>query len=241
MKKFGISTLALTAILCAACSTSSPAAPTQPAAQVAPTAVPTTAPTLAPTVAPTVAPKVAPAAAAATGGTEVSEAEVRKVADALSALSSYRIHGEMKDDNGKTVSYSMEFVKPDRQHMTVTTADQSFETISVGTATYVKMGGTWTKSPTGADTVGSMVPFSNADDITNAFKEGATSGEKLVKGAVDSVDGVQCQEWTSTAADSNNTQACIGLSDSLPHRFSTPEGDISFSDFNAPLKIEAPI
>ena len=46
---------------------------------------------------------------------------MRKVGDALLALNSFSMHGQLKDDDGSTVDWKMEFVKPDRQHTRMTT------------------------------------------------------------------------------------------------------------------------
>ena len=37
------------------------------------------------------------------------------------------------------------------------------------------------------------------------------------------------------------SQCLHRLTDNLPRRFTMPAGELYFSDFNAPLKIEAPI
>ncbi len=241
----------MTAFLCAACST---AAPTPPAATSVSTANPTTVATTAaataqPTtalgaqsaVAPAVQPPVARAAAPAAGGAQVDEGDVRKVGDALQALNSFSMHGQLKEDDGSMVEWKMEFVKPDRQHTQITTGGQTIESITIGTADYVKLGPAWMKSAIGSDQGNQVLPISNPDDLAQSFKESSANGDKMVKGPTDSVDGAQCQEWMITSSDGEQTSACIGLNDNLPRRFKTPGGDLFFSDFNAPLNIEAPI
>ena len=229
----------MTAFLCAACST---AAPTPPAATSAPASNPTAiVATAAPAAQPTLAPAQPPLATVAVSGGQVDEGDVRKVGDALQALNSFSMHGQLKEDDGSTVDWKMDFVKPDRQHTQITTGGQTIESISVAGADYVKFGETWKKSALGSDQGNQVLPISNPDDLAQSFKDSSASGDKMVKGSTDTIDGTQCQEWTITSSDGEQTSACIGLSDNLPRRFTTPGGDLYFSDFNAPLKIEAPI
>jgi hypothetical protein len=225
VKKIQLGAVALMAFLCAACST---AVPATPAATSAPAA--TTAPVVA-----------TPTSQAAASGAQVDEGDVRKVGDALLALKSFSMHGKLKQDDGSTIDWTMEFVKPDRQHTRIVTGGQTIESISIGSADYVKTGPTWTKGPVAAGELGQMLPMSNPDDLAQSFKDSTASGDTMVKGPLDAVDGAQCQEWTITSSDGTHTSACIGLGDNLPRRFTTPGGDLYFSDFNAPLTIEAPI
>ena len=220
----------MAAFVCAACST---AAPVSPAATSAPpSAPPQTA--SAPGANPTVSP-------AAVTGAQVDEGDLRKVGDALLALKSFSMHGQLKEDDGTTVDWKMEFVKPDRQHTRISMGDQTVESISIGSTDYVRMGTTWSKAAAGADRASQILPLSNPDDLAQSFKDSTANGDKMVKGALDSVDGAQCQDWTITSSDGEQTTACIGVTDNLPRRFTTPGGDLYFGDFNAPLTIEAPI
>jgi hypothetical protein len=177
----------------------------------------------------------------AANGAQVDEGDVRKVGDALLALNSFSMHGQLKEDDGTTVDWKMDFIKPDRQHTQITTGGQTIESITIGSADYVKMGSTWSKSAVGSDEASQILPMANPDDLAQSFKDSTASGDKMVKGGLDAIDGAQCQEWTITSTDGEQTSACIGLNDNLPRRFTTPAGDLYFTDFNAPLKIEAPI
>lgn len=171
----------------------------------------------------------------------MQEGDVRKVGDALLALKSFSMHGQLKEDDGTTVDWKMEFVKPDRQHTRISMGDQTVESISIGSTDYVRMGTTWSKAAAGADQASQILPLGNPDDLAQSFKDSTANGDKMVKGALDSVDGAQCQDWTITSSDGEQTTACIGVTDNLPRRFTTPGGDLYFGDFNAPLTIEAPI
>jgi hypothetical protein len=235
VKKIQIGAVALTAFICAACSTSA-SVPPPPLSTAPAVATPIgTAPD------PTAKPLVQPTLAPVTTGAQVDEGDVRKVGDALLALNSFSMHGQLKEDDGTTVDWKMEFVKPDRQHTQVTMAGQTIESITIGAADYVKMGPVWSKSATGSELGSQILPMANPDDLANSFKQSTSNGDKMVKGGLDSVDGAPCQDWTITSTDGEQTSACIGVSDNLPRRFTTPNGDLYFADFNAPLKIEAPI
>jgi hypothetical protein len=64
---------------------------------------------------------------------------------------------------------------------------------------------------------------------------------KIFKGAVDTVQGVKCQEWTTTrvisgrftpAAPFDNAQICIGVDDHLPRRIKYDKAEYIFYDWN---------
>jgi hypothetical protein len=70
---------------------------------------------------------------------------------------------------------------------------------------------------------------------------------RISKGAVDTVQGLTCQEWTTTHAVSgrfaatqslDNTQICIGLRDHLPRRIKYENAEYIFYDWNTPIQIE---
>jgi len=137
-----------------------------PQAATAPTSV----------AAPPAAATAVPATAAPATGATVGEGDVREVGDALSSVNSFRMHGQIKEDDGTSVDYSMEFVKPDRQHMTITTAGQTIESISIGSAQYLKMGPTWTKAGTGASqATQQLLPWNDTQSLVDAFKEEAST------------------------------------------------------------------
>jgi hypothetical protein len=64
---------------------------------------------------------------------------------------------------------------------------------------------------------------------------------KIFKGKVDTVQGVKCQEWTTTrvisgrftpAAPFDNAQICIGVDDHLPRRIRYDKAEYIFYDWN---------
>ena len=70
---------------------------------------------------------------------------------------------------------------------------------------------------------------------------------KIVKGGVDTVHGLKCQEWTTVstipgrfapAQPLDEAQICIGLYDHLPRRIKYEKAEYVFYDWNAPIHIE---
>jgi hypothetical protein len=237
--------------------TAAPAAPTAPQPTAAPATAPTSAPTVAPTTAPTTAPTVAPTVAATpteeaqptaaatpnsasvastpvAGGPEVQLGDVQKVAQAWSQVKSFRI----KSEGGSNAQFAGEFVSPDKSHVTVSSSGQSFEYIEIGTTSYTKINGTWTKH-TGTSSDMSFDP----NKLVADFNDSKQSGKKVTKGAVETVNGAKCQEWVSTDSDGASTSLCVGLDNNLPIQAKSSDGKsvVDFYDYNAPITIQAPI
>jgi hypothetical protein len=70
---------------------------------------------------------------------------------------------------------------------------------------------------------------------------------RIVKGAVDTVQGMKCQEWTTAriisgrfapAQPLDSAQICIGLHDHLPRRIKYQNAEYIFYDWNTPIQIE---
>jgi len=70
---------------------------------------------------------------------------------------------------------------------------------------------------------------------------------RIVKGAVDIVQGLKCQEWTTSRTVSgrfapaqplDDAQICIGLYDHLPRRIKYQKAEYIFYDWNKPIQIE---
>jgi hypothetical protein len=170
----------------------------------------------------------------------VTEDDVRKMANAWAAASSYRLTITSKE-SGQNEQVLMEVVKPDKQHLKVSGGDQNVEVIQIGSDTYVNLGGTWTKSPAGAPMAADLF---DPDEIVNGFNESASNGQTIVKGGTRTVGGAQCQDWTLQGGDPSDAGTmCIGVNDNLPREFTAADGSatMTFSDWNAPITITAPI
>jgi hypothetical protein len=70
---------------------------------------------------------------------------------------------------------------------------------------------------------------------------------RIFKGAVDTVQGQKCQEWTTVrvipgrfapAQPLDDAQICIGLDDHLPRRIKYEKAEFIFYDWNTPIQIE---
>ena len=70
---------------------------------------------------------------------------------------------------------------------------------------------------------------------------------RIFKGEVDTVQGLKCQEWTTTrivsgrfapAQPRDNAQICIGIHDHLPRRIRYENAEYIFYDWNTPVRIE---
>ena len=146
----------------------------------------------------------------------------------------------------------VEIVRPDRQHVKMTLGDRTVESISIGSDIYTNLTGQWTKQPTSPQAAGTQVPkppqlFGGLDpDATvKAFDASSQNGATITKGGQDVVSGVGCQEWLMTRPSPSQSSGsmCVGLADNLPRQFKSNDGKIvmTFSDWNAPLTINAPL
>jgi len=141
----------------------------------------------------------------------------------------------------------LEVVKPDRLHTKIDAGGgKTFETIVIGTTTYLKAGATWTKSPVANPLTASSLLSSDPQKLLDQMESNPKTGS-LTKGGTNQVDGTTCQEWVWTPPPSGATQTggtmCIGQSNNLPLQFKTSDGKtvVKYSDWNAPISIEAPI
>lgn len=160
------------------------------------------------------------------------------MAVAWASAKSYRAKFEGLDE-GARATWEMEVVMPDRTHWSITAGDQVvLESISIGSDSYTKQGGTWVKS-TSADALAAMTI--DPSEIVDNFKEERGKGNTWTKGQSLTVNGVVCQEWIDSSEDGGTI--CIGSKDSLPVQFKSNDGEatITFSDWNTPIKIDPPI
>jgi hypothetical protein len=246
---------AIASLLLVACSggssqpvqpTATPGQPTaaqQTAAPAQPTVAQPTAAPAQPTVAqPTAAPPAAtappaPAASGNNGGTDI-----RRIADAMSAATSYRVQMTTITDQGPIQS-EWEVVKPDRMHTTSQQQGRTFEMVIIGQDNYINSNGVWNKVPSGGGPV-SALTF-NANEIVAEFTASMEAGDVYTPGGLDNVNGTACQELVVMPADPERQGGswCIGLSDSLPRRHTSPalSGTMIFSDWNTPIRIDPPI
>ena len=188
--------------------------PAQPTAEVRPTATTTPTP--------------------ASGGRAVDEESVKRMAAAWAAAKSYRIKVEGAE-GGQTITMQMEFVRPDREHISMSMGDLgAIEVIRIGSDSYLKQGpGPWTKVPGQAAAPVGVDPQS----MVNSFNEDVKKGNVVTKGGLGLVDGAPCQEWNFKEG-----SICLG-SDSLPRQMKAKDGTMTmtFSDWNGNITISPPL
>ena len=112
-------------------------------------------------------PTVAPAAS----GAQVGEGDVRKVGDALLAVNSFSMHGQLKEDDGSAVDWKMDFVKPDRQHTRITTAGRRSRASPSVRRITSRLGVPGRRAASARTRRVQLVPLSNPDDLAKSFKD----------------------------------------------------------------------
>ena len=172
------------------------------------------------------------AVAPAPSGPQASSNELAGITDGFAKVKSYRATMLIESPGAPAQEGKMEVVAPDKQHLIL----GGFEMIKIGNDTYVKIGPSWTKTPsTGAGT-----PGFDVDGVNKSVGNLKTSG--AVKGSTASVNGKTCQLYTSTSP-TGSSETCIA--DGLPLRVVSTSGGakttITFSDYNANIEIKAPI
>jgi hypothetical protein len=243
-------------VVLAACSSAPSPGPT---AAAAPTSVPTTvalnvaatptaaalaAPASATLVpaAPAVATQAATSGAATAGGSADAATEFASMAQAWSDARSYRMVVQTAQQ-GAQASQLIELVKPDREHFKMTAGPQTIEQIRIGQDSYTNANGQWTKTTSAAPLPPILGGLGDAAGLAKQL--GALNQtDTVTKGAVDTINGDQCQEWQYVDANPSKSGAiCIGLSDKLPRQMKVGGGQatITFSDWNAPISIEPPV
>ena len=90
----------------------------------------------------------------ATGGSD-PKADVIEASKKFLSLPSYTAHMNGSGSQGDT-KYQLEYAQPDKFHMTTQGGPGAgMETIAIGDTLYMKVGGSWTKSPGDAKAIGS--------------------------------------------------------------------------------------
>jgi WD40 repeat protein len=205
-----------------------------------------TCPDLPEQVTPSVQPAstpVVPARAVLGNAAAITESDMREVADAMAAATSFHMTTQYKDDQGRPIEIDTDFVKPDRRRIRMTTSDsQASEQITIGAATYTYVNGKWNKITSSAQNP-SM--GNDADAIVQAFRALLQNGYAITRDGTETIDGESCERWLVTAQTSSPFSGtwCIGISDKLPRRFTSSgnNNSISYSEWNAPMQIDAPI
>jgi hypothetical protein len=155
---------------------------------------------------------------------------------------SYRMRMELSSA-GHNLTDTLEIVWPDRYHMVSTTNEGTgSETIVVGSTAYVKIGNSpWHKSP--ADAGQMMFAFQGRKiEEMRKIKEIQLVG-------TDTLDGMPVRVYQWVTEGTFVAKAWISTADDLPRKMEV-EGEVkgnktkstvTFSDYNAALKVEPPM
>jgi hypothetical protein len=148
---------------------------------------------------------------------------------------------------GQSGTFLVEVVKPDRLHMKGDVSGQSFESVTIGSDNYVKLGGKWNKLTANLIPASGMILSSDPQKIMDQIDAGTQNAQTkgtISKGSVDQVDGASCQEWIWTPVDTTKTggSICISTDNNLPVQFKTADAKVvaKYSDWNAAIDIEPP-
>jgi len=261
-----LASLILASAACGATATPTVLPPIPTRAQSAPVAAPTVLPTqpaAAPTVAPATATRppatatAAPQPAATAVPTKAPTASPLPAGDPRDAIlkamktqmggKSYRVRQTSESSSGKTQSI-VEFVPPDRYHITTNVGTNTTEMIIAGKKAYQKIGDKWLDFPVD---VGSFIQA-----LTSAASEEAGKGISDVKlVGPDVLDGVPTLVYTYNSKakfgdieTSSSIKLWVAVSDGLPRKMIV-EGEAmgikstttQLIEYDPSIKIEAPI
>jgi hypothetical protein len=190
------------------------------------------------------------AGSAATAPSSLSPAEaMTKVMSKMLEAKSFRANMSGTSSEGQPYTVTMEFVSPDRYHMT----SQAGEYIIVGHDSYLKAPGRgWMKSP--VDVSGMMTQFRDPKFSEELNKASGGGDVKLV--GPDVLDGTPTlvYEYTTEreimgSKTRSQGKTWVGASDGLPRKMEVnsvvngkpSKGVIIYSDYGSDIKIEPPV
>jgi hypothetical protein len=227
---------------CGGHSTHAPAVATAPP-PLAPAAAATLVPTQAQASAAAAPASVTPLAATApASGPAVSEADLRRVVENWTQVRSFRAHVTVEASGRPPAEELIEYVRPDRLHVTLTGGPTGgTEIIVIGTDAYTKTDGSWTRRTTAGN--GRSALFS-PDQVDRAVQQLAAAG--VTQGGLDAVAGERCQIYvvTSPTPGEPDQELCVSPEAGLPLRIVSRAGamttTIVFSDYNTSIVIAPP-
>jgi hypothetical protein len=183
------------------------------------------------------------------------EREFRESQQALRQVTSWRQDARI----GSQDFEKAEIVCPDRghwiRHVTPKTeggaaSDRTLESVEIGAKSYARSPEKpfeWKSEYVAPVTAACeklrqgdyLYPFPDYDRLVEHTR--------ISKGAVDTVQGLKCQEWTTAPVVPgrfappqlpDNVQICIGLDDHLPRRIKYKNAEYIFYDWNTPIRID---
>jgi len=170
----------------------------------------------------------------------------------MQAATSWRQTMVLEDKAGGRTEITVEIVRPGRVHEKMTIpGNKTHEYIVIGADMYRNDGTSWQKAPAGVEGNAMLAVAAEVKPGTPEYDEAQQAlkdqGLTITKGARSTRKGVSCQEWsTTTTTPPTSGVICIGLRDNLPLESKTDIGEggtatVTYSDWNAPITINAPI
>lgn len=173
--------------------------------------------------------------------------ELMRAAEAMKNAKSWREH-MMMEEPGKTVEVEVEVSCPDKEHTTSTMNGRTFESIHLGNDSYTKIGGQWMRMPATRTALANcgMGTLRPARDQADPMAE--LDKAKITPAGLDTVNGSPCQEYqieTTAGAEPGSkdvtSTVCIGVTDHLPRQMKVEGMTVTWSDWNQPVSIAAPM
>ena len=135
----------------------------------------------------------------------------------------------------------MEYEAPNRVHVKAGTGSTSQEILCLGSVFYAKpQGSNWQAVPASNSCRDNLGP---ADPDAIAASLRITTEKPMTKGAEDNVGGKKCTVYTQTLASGVEVGVCVadGLPLRIVNRNAQGSVTLTFSDFDKPLDIKAPV
>jgi hypothetical protein len=181
-------------------------------------------------------------ATAPASGPAVSGSDLRQVVQNWTQVQSFRAHLTVEASGRQPVEELIEYVRPDRLHVSLTGGPTgSTEIIVIGTDTYTKTAGSWTKRTTAGS--GRSALFS-PDQVDRAVQQLVAAG--VTQGGLDAVAGTRCQIYVvkSPTQGEPDQELCVSPEEGLLLRIVSQSGTMTttvvFSDYNTPIAITPP-
>ena len=184
--------------------------------------------------------------------------EVQRAFEAKQQAHSWRTKTELKAHPGRALETVVEVSCPDRERITTTLGETTYESIRIGKDSWVKgASGTWNRQAAAADAYpcgsnpGAPSPWAMMNegrDLTTVIATMAkTANAEVARGNTVQVENASCQQWIvrfqhpGGGGRGVSYTLCVGT-DGLPRQVVMGSGGMisTYSDWNKPMNIQAP-
>jgi hypothetical protein len=170
-----------------------------------------------------------------------ADQDVARLANNFARLKSFRATIS-SGGSGAGLQGTVEYEAPNKVHVTAGTGSTSQEILCIGENLYARpQGSTWQTVPSTTASCRSNLGPADPDALAASLR--VTAGQPSTKGAEDSVNGKKCTIYTQTLPSGIEFGVCVA--DGRPLRIinKNPQGSVTltFSDFDKPLDLKAPI